>query len=224
MLLTNITAAYKIGADTADCSHIGQYGSSASLLDFINNETQNHQSLIYFFKSIPQFKQCTLHDQVRLIKCNMVDLIHLHHIIVQNFQEHPMIGTHMSKWMSLDFHRDMSLTRKRFDCFMNHPLVIKLALAVLIFSTNLSSPRMTDEDLCYHDPKRIFEYQNFFVSLLWKYLNYLFGEEEATRAVQLIVMQILRYQTLMVRIEDNVMSSMLQDNLHSLMKSIFRLI
>jgi len=54
-------------------------------------------------------------------------------------------------------------------------------------------------------------------------LNYLFDEDEATRSVQLIVMQILRYQTLMDRMEDSLMSSMVQDKIHSLMKSIFRL-
>lgn len=223
MLLSNITNAYRIGADMADCSHIGQYGSSSILLDFVNNETQNHQSLIYYFKNVPQFKQCALQDQVLLIKCNMIDLIHLHHIVVQNFQEHPQIGMHMSKWISLDFHREMSLTRKRFDCFMNYPLVIKLALIVLVFSTNLSNPRPSDDGIYYTDSKKLFEQQNFFVSLLWKYLNYLFDEDEATRSVQLIIMQILRYQTLMDRMEDSVMSSMVQDKLHSLMKSIFRL-
>ena len=71
----------------------------------------------------------------------MIDIIHLHHIILQNFHEIPQIATHMSQWITEDFHQQMSRTRQRFDRFMKYPLVLQIALVVFVFSINLSTPR-----------------------------------------------------------------------------------
>ncbi|CAF4383996.1 unnamed protein product, partial [Rotaria sordida] len=51
-----------------------------------------HESLIYFYKSIPEFKQLDVHDQVLLIKSNLIKIIHLHYILQEKFQENPYIS------------------------------------------------------------------------------------------------------------------------------------
>ncbi len=81
-----------------------------------------HASLIWFYKSIADFKQLDIEDQVLLIKCNLINIIHLHHIIIQNFQDNPLIGQHMSKWIDENFHNQMSRTRRYFYRFMKYPL------------------------------------------------------------------------------------------------------
>lgn len=221
--LNNITNAYRIGADIADCSHMNRYTSSSSISDFVNDESKMHQSLIYFFKNVHEFQEFQVNEQILLIKCNLVDIIHLHHIIVQNFRENPRIGPQMTKWIGEDFHHQMSHARGKFDRFTNYPLVIKLALVVFVFSMNLSMPGMSDS--CHHeeDKKKIFHHQNFYVTLLWKYLNYLFKEDEATRSMQIIVMQVLRYQTLMCRFEQAISGNSAPNIFDPLMRSIFRL-
>jgi hypothetical protein len=154
----------------------------------------------------------------------MVDLIHLHHIITQNFHELPQMAEHMSKWIDSDFHEHMSRTRSRFDCFMKYPLVLKIALIVFVFSINLSTPRGSSQFTDYLNKKKLHENQNYYLEILWRYLVYLFGETEAIRSMQTIVMQILRYQTLM-----NIMDEALhrnnahQDIFNPLMQSIFGL-
>ncbi len=184
----------------------------------------NYQSLIYFYKQISEFKQFDIPDQILLIKCNMIDLIHLHHVIIQNFQEPPQIGEQMSKWIGEDFHGQMSGTRHQFDRFMKYPMVIQIALIVFIFSINLSTPRGSSQFMDYTNRKKLYENQNFYLTVLWRYLNYLFGEYEAIRSMQVIVMQILRYQKLM-----NVMDEALRRNnahrdiFNPLMQSIFGL-
>jgi hypothetical protein len=58
-----------------------------------------HESLISFYKSIPQFNQLDIKDRVLLIKLNLVKIIHLHCLLIQKFQEHPLIGYYMSQWV-----------------------------------------------------------------------------------------------------------------------------
>ena len=90
-MLNNITNAYQLAADKADGFRITRYRESTSLIQFINKESEMHQSLIHFFKCIPAFKQLDIEDQVSLIKSNLINIVHLHDILVQNFEENPMI-------------------------------------------------------------------------------------------------------------------------------------
>jgi hypothetical protein len=182
-----------------------------------------HGSLIYFYKCIPEFKELDVEDQVLLIKCNLLDIVHLHRIIIQNFQDDSMIGKHMSKWFDEDFHHQMSRTRRYFNRFMNYPLILKLTLIVFIFCINLSTRRGSSQFEEYKNKRKLLEYQNYYTASLWRYLNHLFDEKEAIQAMEIIVMQILRYQSLMVRMEDHVRKGSHQLILHSLMQSIFGL-
>jgi hypothetical protein len=221
-------SAYQYGANEADFSHIRRLessssSSSSSLTKFMNEESVNHQSLIYFYKHIPEFKQFDIDDQVLLIKCNMIDVIHLHHIILQNFEEPPQMGTHMSKWISEDFHLQMSGTRHKFDRFMKYPLILKIALIVFVFSINLSTPCGSSRWMTYKNIKQLNQTQNFYTSLLWRYLNYLFDEKEAVRSMQVIVTQILRYQILMITMGEIIQKSGQEDMFTPLMQSIFGL-
>lgn len=224
ILINNVINTHKLGAERADCSHVAKYSSSASLTKFVNDENVNHESLIYFYKLIPEFRQFDLNDQILLVKCNLKNIIHLHLILVENFREDPRIGDHMSKWISKDFHRQMSQTRARFDHFMAYPQVLKLTLVVFIFNMNLLTPRGNSSlHIDFRDRRRLFEIQNFYVSLLWRYLVYLFDEQEAQRSMSLMVTQILRYQLLMNTMDMALQKCGQEDMLNPLMRSVFGL-
>ena len=182
-----------------------------------------HGSLIWYYKSIPDFKQLHLDDQVLLIKCNLLNIIHLHHIIVQNFQDDPKIGEHMSKWIDPDFHRQMAETRRYFYRFTKYPLLLKLTLIVFIFTMNLSMPDGSSQYDQYQNRAQLNECQDRYTTLLWNYLTHLFDEKDAIRAMEIIVTQILRYQQLMVIMRQFVRHGSKHDVLHSLMQSIFGL-
>jgi len=223
-LINNIQQAYTYGAEKVNFCHISRYTSNSTLSQFIDNESINHQSLIYFYKHVNEFREFDVDDQILLVKSNFTSLIHFHHIITQNFEELPEMSEHMSRWLSPDFHVQMSRTRKRFDCFMKYPNILQMVLIVFIFSFNLSLPRGCSQHMAFKNQRKIYENQNFYVTILWKYLIYLFGEQGAVKSMSLIVMQVLRYQTLM-----NIMDTHLQkDNSHQdimnpLMQSIFGL-
>ncbi|CAF3576244.1 unnamed protein product [Rotaria socialis] len=222
-ILNNIVNAYKFGADQADFSHMSRYTSTATFTQFLNDETAMYESLIYYFKQIPEFKQHGLGDKISLIKYNVLDLIHLHHIIVQDFHVPSQIGPHMSRWMGPNFHEQMLEARKKYDCFMKYPLILKISLIVFIFSINLSTPHDSSQFMDYTNKEQIYECQSFYALLLWRYLNYLFDEREAIRAMQFIVMLLLRFQTLMTAIDENIRKNNLQSDFNPLMRSVLRL-
>lgn len=215
--------AYKIGADQADCSHMNRYTSTATFTQFLNDETIMYESLIMFFKHIPEFKQHGLTDQIALIKFNALDLIHLHHILVQDFHMPLQIGPHMSRWISANFNEQILEARYKYNRFMKYPILLKIVLVVFVFTIYLTGSCSSNHFMDRKNKTQVVDSQNFYAELLWRYLNYLFDEYEAIRAMQFIVTQILRFQLLM-----NIVDEVIQEGPHSsefnpLMKSILRL-
>ncbi|CAF4202347.1 unnamed protein product, partial [Rotaria sordida] len=223
ILLNNINNAYESVVDKNDCSFINKYTSSTSFTQFINDERIVHETLIKFLKLIPEFKQLDIHDQILLIKSNFINIIHLHRILIENFQDCPNIGKHMSKWIDKDFHNQMARTRQYFYRFINYPILLKLTLIVFIFSINLSASCNNNQTYDYNNKRILYEFQNYYITILWRYLNYLFNEKQAIRAMETIVTQILRYQLLMVIMENSIRQSPDCNQFHSLMQSIFGL-
>jgi hypothetical protein len=206
--------------DQAESLHVNQYTLPPTLIEFLNTETEMHQSLISFYKLIPDFNELDIEDRVLLIKFNMHKLVHLHRILIHKFQENPLIGKHMSQWIGEDFHNQMSRTCQSFDRFIEHPLIIKLVLLVFIFTINLSTRSGSPQFDEYKNPKKLYELQNYYTTVLWRYLNHVFEENEAILAFEIIVMQILRYQELMITIESHVRHEPHHNGLHALMQSI----
>jgi hypothetical protein len=163
-----------------------------------------YESLISFYKSVPQFNKLDIKDRVLLIKLNFNKIIHLHCIVINKFQEHPLIGYYMSQWVNADFHQRILRTYRCFDRFIQHPLVLKLALIVFIFSTNLSTPYDIDPLDDYTNKIDIRRIQDFYITVLWRYLNILYEEREAIRSMEIIMTQILHYQILMGILEEHL--------------------
>jgi hypothetical protein len=185
------------------------------LIQFINDQSATHQSLIYFYKGITEFKQLDIEEQVSLIKSNLVNAINLHYILIQNFQEDPQIGVFMSKWIGADFHHQMSRTREYLYRFMKHPLILKLALVIFIFSIH-----ETDD---YRNKINVLRIQDFYTALLWRYLNYLFEETEAIRSMTIISTQILHFQSLMTIVAKRIKKETEHNICDEFIQSIFRL-
>lgn len=224
-LINNISYAYDSWALENDhTNHIKNYSLiNSSLTDFLNDEHQVYRNLIEFFKQIPHFKKIHIEDQILLIKCNITNLVHIHHVLKDHFEENPSIGLYMSKWVNSNFHHQMSSTRKKLNYFIQHPIVLKISLIVLIFIINLS--RLPYEQLSFEfiDKNLLLENQNYFLTLLWKYLNIIYNEKDAIKAIQCIVFQYLRYQLLMNEMETIIINKYHSDQFHPLTKSVLRL-
>jgi hypothetical protein len=220
LLINNISHSYDNWALANETNHLL---NNTSLKDFLNDEQNVYRNLILFFKQIPQFKQINIEDQILLIKCNITHLVHIHHVLKDQFQEDPKIGLHMSKWINSDFHIQMSKNRHSLDYFIQHPIVLKLALVTFIFIINLSRLPYQQFSFELNDQNLLIKNQNFFITLLWKYLNVIYNENDAIKAIQLIVFQYLRYQLLMDQMETIIIKENKPEQFHPLTKSVLRL-
>lgn len=197
------------------------YSSEKStLVDFLNDEGIVYENLIEFYKQIPLFRTLHLDDQILLIKSNLTHLVHLHHILKDHFQENAQIGHLMTQWINLDFHQAMSKTRHSLDYFIEHPLVLKLSLVMLIFMINLSRFPSKEISIDFLDRYSIIENQNFFITLLWKYLHRIYDEKRAIKGIELIVFQYLRYQILIEDMEMFITNQCPSKHFHPLTKSV----
>jgi hypothetical protein len=222
-ILNNITNAYQSIDEQVDSVRERQRIPVTSLIQFLNGENLVHQSLINFYKLVPEFNQLDIHDRVLLIKSNLVKLVHLHSVLILHFQQQPGIGKHMTQWVGEDFHQGMSRARESFNRFIEHPLIIKLALIVFIFSMNLSVPFSNNPVDDYSNKINIREIQDFYVTIFWRYLNSLYEEREAIRSMDIIIAQILRFQTLMNEMEGAIRQKPDRDTMNELEVSLFRL-
>ncbi|CAF3365919.1 unnamed protein product [Rotaria sp. Silwood2] len=223
-LINNIKDAYDTSTLDCDTIRINNYSLvDSTLKDFLNDEQQMFRSLIQFYKKIPHFKQINLEDQIILIKCNITHLIHIHHVLKDNFVESPTSGLYMSKWISPDFHQQMSKTRHSLDYFIQYPMVLKIVLVAFMFIINLSRLPYNQLSIQLIDKNLIIQHQHFFITLLWKYLNVIYKEKDAIHAIQFIVFQFLRYQLLMSEMESIILDQFNSDQFHPLIKSVLRL-
>ncbi|CAF4340706.1 unnamed protein product, partial [Rotaria sordida] len=62
----------------------------------------------------------------------------------------------------------------------------------------------------------------FYIILLWRYLNYLFNEQEAIKSMEIIITKILHFQNLMNVMEENI-RQVDCNTLNQLMQSLFQL-
>jgi hypothetical protein len=106
---------------------------------------------------------------------------------------------------------------------MKYPLLLKLTLTVFIFTINLSMPHGSSQFDEYKNPRKLYQCQNYYTTILWRYSTSFFDEKEAICAMAIKLMQILRYQKLMIRMETHVRQEPNHNILHSLMQSIFGL-
>ncbi|UJR29858.1 hypothetical protein I4U23_017406 [Adineta vaga] len=225
LLINRITKIYDNSNINYDKTRLNNYSlSETKLTDFLNDEQEIYQSLIKFYKQIEEFQEIKLEDKILLIKCNLTHLIHIHHILRDNFIENPKIGLYMSKWISSDFHHQMSKVRHSYDYFIQNPAILKLALVSFMFTINLS--RLPLRQLSYRlfDSNLIIKHQNFYIELLWKYLNTLCEEKEAIKSIEILVFQYLRYQLLMEQMENIIKQQTNSNQFCPLTKSVLRLI
>lgn len=223
-LINNLHHSYDRTLSNCFRPNIQNYSvQRSSLVDFLNDEKEMYRSLIDFYKQIPQFRRIDLEDQILLIKCNLTHLIHLHHVLKDQFHEPNQMDPLMSQWIDPTFHQQMSKTRGNYNYFSTKPILLKLILVVFIFTMNAS--RLTDFDLNndFLHPEILLENQHFFVNLFIKYLTMISDENQVQKSIQIFVFQYLRYQTLMNQMDSFVYQTCQHEQFHPLSKSVLRL-
>ena len=211
--INTILTAYNVCSNHCKRTRLETYSlSKTSLIDFLNDEQEMYRSLIQFYRQIPAFQQIHVDDEIHLI--------HIAHVLKDNFLENPRIALHMSEWIDSSFHQQMSKARHSYDYFIQHPIVLKLALVPLMFSANLSRLPSDQFSCQLLDQHLITQHQNTYITLLWKYLHAVYEEQDARQAIQILTFQYLRYQLLMEQMGECIVQQTDLDRFQPLTKAV----
>jgi len=160
--------------------------------DMINLPTNLHATrLITYFKFLPEFLSINEHDKIILIKYNTFPLVFIratlnYDPLTDNYHEH---GTDDCVFSGKDliqcfsFHQYEQSTRcirRILDASRHDRLVLQIFLIITLFSKGSSMCTHIDEvEPIAKDILSIYNAQNIYIDLLWKYCENKFGFEKS---------------------------------------------
>ena len=136
--------------------------------------------LITFLKHIAEFQQLTEDDRVYLVKLNLIVLSFFHSIFLydpvrstyheRNTTDPVYSGEDWVKSFNGQFHADIRQLRSDFlDLFPSSDIMIKLSFLIFIFSNRVSLNEANQYSTIKAQSSSIFNAQNVFGDLLYKY-------------------------------------------------------
>ena len=143
------------------------------LHEFYNRKKPIFVHFINYFKHLPEFQQLHVDDQVLLLKENIRILLPLNYALlktpVQSQFRYTSIRT-VGCVDNIDLHSMYTSLSNSFVPFvMSDPLMIKLFLVILFFTTK-NAQVMTDESVEFKQLDLIKSFQTSYVELLWTYM------------------------------------------------------
>ncbi|CAF1586626.1 unnamed protein product, partial [Didymodactylos carnosus] len=222
--LNNVIVCYERESKANTQKYLNFLNSRMTLHDFVNNECGIYTAFISYFKSIPEFHQLYIEDQITLIRCNLRLLMPLGYLELNNFVEHPIPNDIMLPIHGKAFHTKMTNINKKFVIFVYNSTVIKLVLIILLFSTSLlTMDSMRLMNISIQNIKQLYESQNFYTELLWKYMLHTYGEPESIMMFNLIISQCLNLQNLTIERDEQLRKKTEFSTIVPLMQSVLQI-
>ncbi|CAF1425169.1 unnamed protein product [Didymodactylos carnosus] len=223
--LNNIIVYYERESKANTQKYFNFSNSRMTLHDFVNNECGIYTAFISYFKCIPEFHQLNIEDQIKLIRCNLRLLMPLGFLELNNFVEHPTPDNIMLSIHGKGFNTKMTNINKKFAIFIYNSTVIKLMLIILLFSTSLlTMVSIRSMNISIQNIKQLYESQNFYTELLWKYMLHTYGESESIVIFNLIISQCLNLQNLTIERDEQLRKNTEFSTIAPLMQSVLQIL
>ncbi len=158
-----MTTKYSSYSDFPSISH-------SSLHTYFNEYSNTHQSLIEYFKRLPEFNSLCMNDRICLTRNQFGVINNINEAIV-----HPGVSTNLIVSLSNIF--GIYLADRLLQCieririFTYDSILLKLLLIIVgLSSGNYRNRNDNDMDQICEDTLSIYYAQNIYVELLWKYI------------------------------------------------------
>ena len=155
--------------------HLNLADDDAFLLRrFMNSCGHIYTALIQYFKSFPEFSYLSFHSKKSLIKNNLNQIFRLNSALVikatgsVDDRDFPFFRRIFPPDLFTDLHKCVTALLP----FLHDPILLKLILIILMFSTHLSLryEYQANEFEDTGSTAQIFHAQNIYVELLWRYI------------------------------------------------------
>lgn len=193
---------------------------------FYNRKKPIFVSFINYFKHLPEFHQLHIDDQVLLLKENIRILLPINYALLKT----PVHSTFRSTDIqtigcvnNIDLHSMYTSLSNSFVPFvMSDPLMIKLLLIVLFFTTN-HVQIIQKENIDFKQLDAIKRAQSSYTELLWLYMIERCGEVQARILFTRIMMKFLHIQLVIEQIDSIIRLNDDIQNIDGLLQSILQL-
>ena len=184
-------------------------------------------NLISYFKHLPELQSLDVDDQVSLIKQNIRLLIPLNYAILRtpiSSQRRNMTIQTIGCINNVNLH-DMlrSLADMYIECVVGDPILMKLFLIVLFFTTTSLTTTSIYDPGKYKQSNDIKQIQSSYIELLWLYLLEKWGEEHAIQLFTKMITKYLRVQIMIDQVDSIIRMNKDIKNVDSLMQSVLQL-
>jgi hypothetical protein len=187
--------------------------------------------LISFLKQITEFQQLTDDDQVYMIKLNLIVLSFFHWMFLhdpakntyheQDTTDPVYSGEDWMRTFNEQFHSDIQQLRKDFlDIFPSNDIMMQLSFLVLIFSNRVSLNEANQQSTAKAQSLSIFNAQNVFGDLLYKYCLSQVGTSGAPVTFARYVSKVMKFQQLIDEIRFSIRDYVDITQLSPLMESL----
>jgi hypothetical protein len=142
----------------------------SSIHTFLNEYSDRHMSLIEYFKLIPEFNRISIDDKVRLIRNNFSTTFGLNesNSLPDNIE---IVSTTLKNIFGVELAVHQYRSLELLQSYGHDPILIKLILIVQSLSNGTNRYlNEIDMDRIYDDTKIIFDGQNIYAELLWRYI------------------------------------------------------
>ncbi|CAF4162298.1 unnamed protein product, partial [Rotaria sp. Silwood2] len=188
--------------------------------------------LITYIKQLNEFQQLDKEDQVYVVKLNLLTICFLHSIFIYDprtdcYHEQDTIdllfsGKDWIKTLNEQFHNEMKQIRNDLiDIFQSDDIIIKLFYVILLFSNQISLNQATQCILTPDiNPLNIFQRQNIFVDLVYRYCLHQYGYNQAPILFLRYIYKLMKVQRLVDEIKFTINSYIDITELSPLMQSL----
>jgi len=227
MRLNNVTHCYDqyTGEPSISKYFAPQEVLSLRLHDFYNRKKPVIIDFISYFKHLPEFQQLDVDDQVLLIKQNIHILLPLNYALLKTPIHSQFRYTHIKTIgciNNINLHSMYTFLSNNFVPFVTlNPLIIKLLIIALFFTTNFQSKNI--ETIEYKQLEYIKRIQSSYIELLWLYMIEKYGDDTARNLFINIITKFIHLQKMIDQIDSIIRLNNDIPHLDVLMKSILQL-
>lgn len=171
-LLTNIFGAYEQTYALTDKYEYPCFPAREHLTvhTYFNEYEERHKLLIDYFKFIPEFNRLTTDDKMCLIRGHFGGMFVINENILTGYIPQNLVLS-LKNIFNINLANTLTQAGERFVSYSYDPLQLKLILIILTLSSGIHRYRTDIEnDRIYDDTLTIFDGQNVYVKLLWRYL------------------------------------------------------
>jgi hypothetical protein len=206
---------------------------TGTFLQILNSYSVSVLRLLSFFKQIPEFNQLNVDDKVTLIKYNLIIVHAINTALSYNAKTNQIIETDSDMpWNTQPFrlvfgYNTYNQLQKNFRSFLDianyDQKIIQLSLIALILTKGLSIVDSYEPTL--NDTMAVYRAQNYYIELLWKYMEATHGSEVAVRLFTALIVNATSWQTMQDDLRNNIVRTLSPkdiDELLPIMKSVWR--